>query len=61
MPLSLKTPVFLTSRGQSAKLSVLVNRVAYPIDSWVIADGIMGGINQDYLEVFVGRILIKPV
>ena len=52
MPLSTKTPVFLPSRGESSKLSVLVNRVADPVDPRVIADGIVGSINQDYHRQF---------
>lgn len=52
--LSTKTPVFLTSRGESTELSVLVHRVTNPVDPWIIADSSMGSINQNYLKVLVG-------
>lgn len=57
--LSTETSVFLPSRGESSKFSVLVNRFADPRDPWVIADRIVGRINQDNLIVFVSRILQK--
>jgi hypothetical protein len=61
MPVSLstETSVFLPSRGESSKFSVLVNRFADPRDPWVIADRIVGRINHDNLIVFVSRILPK--
>ena len=36
---------------------MLVDWLAQPVDPRVIADGSMGRINQDYLIVFVGRVL----
>lgn len=55
--LSSQSPALLPSRGEPAKLPVLVNRVAEPVDSWVVSDSIMSNINQDHLKVLVGRIL----
>lgn len=57
MSLSTQSPVFLPSRCETTKLSVLVDWIAEPVDSWVIADGIVGHINQDHLKVLVSRIL----
>lgn len=57
VPLPAETSVFLSSRSKSAKLPVFVNRFADPIDPWVITDCIVSRINQDYLKVFVCRIL----
>ena len=57
--LSTETSEFLPSRGESSKFPVLVNRFADPRDPWVIADSIVGRINQDNLIVFVSRILQK--
>ena len=51
--LSTQAPVLLASRSETAKLSVLVNRVAEPVDSRVVANGIVGYINHDYLKVLV--------
>ena len=51
--LATKTSVFLASRGESTEFPVLVHWIADPVDSWVIADGIVGTINQDDLKVFV--------
>ena len=61
MTLSMETPVFLTSRCKSSKFPVLVNRIADPVNSWVIADSIVCNIHQDNLKVLVSRILIDPV
>lgn len=47
----------LACRGQTTQLTVLVHRVAEPVDPGVIADGIVSHINKDNLEVFVGTIL----
>lgn len=61
VPLSTQASVLLPSRSESTKLPVLVHRVADPIDSWILANGLVCSINQDNLKIFVSRILIKPV
>eukprot|EP00252_Welwitschia_mirabilis_P008389 TRINITY_DN2018_c0_g1_i2.p1 TRINITY_DN2018_c0_g1~~TRINITY_DN2018_c0_g1_i2.p1 ORF type:complete len:142 (+),score=0.67 TRINITY_DN2018_c0_g1_i2:426-851(+) len=61
MALSSKTPVLLSSRCQSSQLPVLVHRIAYPVDSWIIADSIVKWIYKNYLIIFVCTILIDPV
>ena len=55
--LSSESPELLPSRGKTTKLTVLVDTLADPVDPWVIADGIVCGINKDDLKVFVSRIL----
>lgn len=52
-----ETSVLLTSRGKTTKLSVLVNRVADPVDSWVIPDSIVCCVNENDFKVLVGGIL----
>ncbi len=38
-----------------------MNRLDDPVDARVIADGLVLGIDEDDLEVLVGRVLIDPV
>ena len=61
MALAAKTPVLLPRRGESPKLSVLVNSIADPVHPRVIPNGIVCRINKDYFKVFVCGILIDPV
>lgn len=51
----------LTSRGEASALAVLVHRVDDPVDTGVVADGHVLGINKDNLEVLVGGVLVNPV
>ena len=39
----------------------LVNRLDNPVDSGVAADGLVLGVNQNDLKVFVGGVLVDPV
>ena len=32
-----------------------------PVDAWVAADGLVLGVDEDDLEVLVGRVLVDPV
>merc|ERR1712167_172210 len=41
--------------------SVLVNRLADPVHSGVVSNGIVCGIDHDDLVVFVGAVLANPV
>ena len=61
MSLDLESAVFLSGSGESAKLAVLVNRVADPVDPSVVANGVVGRVDQDHLEVLVHSILVDPV
>jgi hypothetical protein len=50
-----------SSGGEATGLAVLVDGGDDPVDASVVTDGIVLGINQDDLEVLVGRILSNPV
>jgi hypothetical protein len=47
----------LASRCETTKLTVLVHRVAEPVDPWVVADSIVSNIHEYHLKVLVGRVL----
>ena len=47
--------------GDSSKFSVLVVGVGNPVDSGVVPDSIVGGVNHDNLVVFVCSVLADPV
>lgn len=59
--LALKTAVFLSSCSKSTKLAVLVNWVADPVNSRVVANSSVSWVNQNDLKVLVDSILIDPV
>lgn len=56
---SSKSPILLSGGCKSSELPVLVHWIADPVDSWVIANCIMGDVDQNHLIVFVGRILLQ--
>lgn len=39
----------------------LVNRVDDPVDSGILADGLVLRIDKDDFEILIGRILVDPV
>ena len=39
----------------------LMHRIDDPIDAWIATNGFVLRINQDNLEVLVGRVLINPI
>jgi hypothetical protein len=49
--------VLLASRGEATELTVLVHRLAEPVDPWVIADSAVSNIHKDDLKVLVGGVL----
>lgn len=51
------TPVLLAGSSQAAHLAVLVHRVADPVDACVAADGLVGGVDENDFEEFVGGVL----
>ena len=61
MALSDKTTVVATGRGESSQLTVLHGRLADPVDASIVADGGMGRIAKNNLEVLVGGILVNPI
>lgn len=51
----------LTSSGEATGLAVLVDWVDDPVDACVAADGLVLWVDEDDLEVLVGRVLVDPV
>lgn len=47
--------------GKTAQLSVLLDRVGDPVDLGVPPDGLVVRVDEDDLEVLVGRVLADPV
>ena len=56
---STESPVLLAGGCKSSELPVLVDWIADPVNSWVIAHSIMGNIHQNHLIVLVSRILFS--
>lgn len=55
------TTRLLTSRGEGASFTVLVDGVSNPVDLRIVADSVVGGVDKDDLKVLVGRVLVNPV
>jgi len=51
----------LACSGKTTGLTVLVNRVDDPVDAGITADSLVLRVNEDDLEVLVGRVLVDPV
>ena len=51
----------LAGGRETAGLAVLVDRVDDPVDAGIAADGLVLGVDEDDLEVLVGRVLVDPV
>ena len=56
-----ETSVLLAGGGQSSKLTSVVLLGDDPVDSRVLLDGGMSGVNKDNLVELVGGILTNPV
>jgi len=61
MTLNRQATSLAASRGESSSLSVLVHRVADPVDSGVVSNSHMCRVDKDDLVVLVGGILVYPV
>ena len=59
--LSLETSVLLASSSETAGLSVLLLVGSDPVDSGVLGDGLVVGVNKDDLEELEGSVLTNPV
>jgi len=56
-----ETTALLAGGGKTAKLSVLHNGLAHPVDPGVVADDGVSGIHKDDFEVLVGGVLVDPI
>lgn len=56
-----ETAGLLASSCEATRFAVLVNRLDNPIDAGITANGLVLRVNEDDLEVLVGRILVDPV
>jgi hypothetical protein len=56
-----ETAGLLAGGGEATGLAVLVDGVDDPVDAGIDADGLVLGVDQDDLEVLVGRVLVDPV
>ena len=56
-----QTTRFLSSGGETTRFTVLVNRVNDPVNTSIATDGLVLRVDEDNLEVFVGRVLVDPV
>jgi len=61
MSLALETTELLTGTGKSTQLTVLVDRVADPVDTGIVTDSLVCGVNKNDLEILVYRVLVYPV
>jgi len=51
----------LAGGGKATGLAVLVDGGDDPVDAGILADGLVLGVDEDDLEVLVGRVLVDPV
>jgi hypothetical protein len=56
-----QTTRFLASGSETTGFAVLVDWVDDPVDAGIAADGLVLRVNENDLEVFVGRVLVNPV
>ena len=56
-----ETSVLLASGGQSTELTFIVLLGNDPVDSRILLDGVVSGVDEDNLVEFVGGILTNPV
>merc|ERR1712223_422711 len=50
-----------TSGGKTTKFTMFLGSITHPVNLGIAGDCFVVGINHDYLEIFVGRILANPV
>lgn len=56
-----ETTGLLAGGSEAAGLAVLVHGVDDPVDARILADGLVLGVDEDDLVVFVGGVLVDPV
>lgn len=60
MTLAQTTGLF-AGRGEATHFSVLVGRLADPVDAGIAGDGLVARIDADDLKELVGGVLVDPV
>ena len=58
---SVQTSALSAGRSQTSHFTVLVSGLADPVNSRVVTDGTVVGVNHDDLEPLVNRVLTNPV
>jgi len=53
--------ILFSNAGETASLPALVHRLGDPVDPRVAANGLMIGVNEDDLVIFVDTVLVDPV
>jgi len=56
-----KAAVLFSNAGKTTSLSALVHRFSDPVDPRVAADGLVIGVNEYHLVIFVDAVLVNPV
>jgi len=56
-----ETPALLPCRRKAAHLAVLVHGLDDPVDTGVLADGLVLRVDEDDFKVLVGAVLVDPV
>jgi hypothetical protein len=56
-----ESTALLAGGSESTALAVLVDGLGDPVDAGIAADGLVLGVDEDDLEVLVGRVLVDPV
>jgi len=56
-----ETAVPFSNAGETASLPSLVHRLGDPVDPGIAANGLVTGVNEDDLVIFVYAILVYPV
>jgi hypothetical protein len=54
-----ESTILLAGSGQAAELAVLVNGVSDPVDAGITTDGLVAGVDENDLVIFVRRVLTK--
>merc|ERR1712032_1153057 len=57
----LRRPRYLRPADVRPRSSVLVHGIHNPIDAGIVANGVVLGVNENDLEIFVGSVLVNPV
>jgi hypothetical protein len=59
--LDVETSGLFSGSGESSEFSVFMDWVADPVDSSVVSDGVVSGVNTNHFEKLVGSVFSDPV